>query len=226
MTQLPLCGIGLRGGLFMLGLVSMLLLVPWPVGNAPQPTQAADTQALTRLEWMRANQRGLWNVDPNEGAFLRDEVAKVKAKRALEIGTSNGYSTIWIALGARRTGGHVTTVEIDDTRAKLARENFHAAGVDSVITLVHGDALKVVPMLQGPFQFVFIDAWKSDYIKYLEMVLPMIPPGGAIVAHNSTDMHSQMLDFISRIKTDPQLKTTFVDAGPSGFSLSIKQPAE
>ncbi|MBZ5516591.1 MAG: O-methyltransferase [Acidobacteriia bacterium] len=226
MTRLASYGIGPRGGLLMLGLVSPLLFVSWPAGNAPQATQAADTQALRRLEWMRENQRGLWNVDPNEGAFLRDEVIKVKAKRALEIGTSNGYSTIWTALGARRTGGHVTTIEIDDTRAELAGENFRAAGVDSVVTLVHGDALQVVPTLRGPFEFVFIDAWKSDYLKYLEMLLPMVPPGGAIVAHNTTDMRSQMFDFINRIKADPQLKTTFVDAGPGGFSLSIKQPAK
>jgi caffeoyl-CoA O-methyltransferase len=166
----------------------------------------------------------MWNVDANEGAFLREQVVKVKAKRALEIGTSNGYSSIWIALGLRQTGGHLTTLEIDSARAKLAQENFRAAGVESLITLQHGDALEEIPKLQGPFELVFIDAWKQDNIKYLEMVLPMVPPGGVIVAHNVTNERSLMEDFIEWITTDPQLKTTFANPGPGGFSVSVKQP--
>src|SRR5439155_17567741 len=83
------------------------------------PAQASDTtenQAQARLAWMREHQTGMWNVAPSEGAFLRDEVVKVNAQRALEIGTSNGYSGIWIALGLRETGGHLITLEIDDGR--------------------------------------------------------------------------------------------------------------
>src|SRR3972149_10329550 len=113
-------------------------------------------------------------------------------------------------MGGRRAGGHLLTLEIDDAKIKLAQENFRAAGVESVITIVHGDALKEIPKLQGPFEFVFIDAWKDDYVKYLDMVLPMVPPGGIIMAHNTTNLRSSLLDFIERVKTDPQLKTTFV----------------
>ena len=182
-----------------------------------------DTPALERLEWMPKNQAGMLNVNAKEGAFLRDQVIKLNTKRALEIGTSNGYSSIWIAMGVRRTGGHLLTLEIDDAKIKLAQENFRVAGVESVITLKHGDALKEIPKLQGPFEFVFIDAWKGDYIKYLDMVLPMVPPGGVIMAHNVTNLRSSLLDFIERVKTDPQLKTTFVDPGAGGFSVSIKQ---
>ncbi|MBZ5545456.1 MAG: class I SAM-dependent methyltransferase, partial [Acidobacteriia bacterium] len=137
----------------------------------------------------------------------------------------NGYSSIWIAMGVRKTGGHLTTLEIDPVKVKLATENFRAAGVDSLITLMPGDARQTIPTLQGPYEFVFIDAWKQDYVKYLDMVLPLIPPGGVIMAHNVTDLRSQLLDFIERVKTDPQLKTTFANPGPGGFSVSIKQPA-
>jgi predicted O-methyltransferase YrrM len=216
-----------RGGsVVLLALAAALLFPLWPAESALPQSPDPDAPAMQHLQWMHDNQRGMWNVTPSEGAFLRDQVLKVKARHALEIGTSNGYSGTWIALGLRRTGGHLTTLEIDDARAKLAAENFRAAGVDSLVTLVHGDALKTIPTLQGPFEFVFIDAWKQDYIKYLEMVLPMVPPGGVIVAHNTTDLRSQMLDFIDRIKTDPQLKTTFVNPGPGGFSISIKQPGK
>lgn len=197
-----------------------------PVRACAQQAHNPDSPALERLTWMRRNQWGMMNVDANEGAFLRDQVVKVKAKRALEIGTSNGYSSIWIALGLRQTGGHLTTLEIDSARARLAQENFRAAGVESLITLRHGDALEEIPKLQGLFELVFIDAWKQDNIKYLEMVLPMVPPGGVIVAHNVTNERSLMEDFIERITTDPQLKTTFVDPGPGGFSVSVKKPAK
>lgn len=186
--------------------------------------EAVDRPALERLEWMPRNQTGMMNVDANEGAFLRDQVVKLNARRVLEIGTSNGYSTIWLAMGARRTGGHVTTLEINEARAQLARENFRAAGVEKFITLVHGDALKEIPKLQGPFELVFIDAWKQDYVKYLEMTLPRVPAGGVIVAHNTRNLRDALADFIQVVRTHPQLETQFLEVGPGGFSLSVKKP--
>ena len=205
---------------------AMLLLDPMAPGALAQEAGQADAQALDRLGWMPKNQTGMLNVNSNEGAFLRDQVIKVKAKHALEVGTSNGYSSIWIALGVRQSGGHLTTLEIDPVKVKLATENFRIVGVDSLITLMPGDALKTIPTLQGPFEFVFIDAWKQDYVKYLDMVLPLVPPGGVIMAHNVTDLRSQLLDFIERVKTDPRLKTTFAEPGPGGFSVSVKLPAK
>jgi caffeoyl-CoA O-methyltransferase len=192
-------------------------------GLAQEPG-TAEERAQARLAWMREHQRGMWNVAPSEGTFLRDEVVKVKAKHALEIGTSNGYSGIWTALGLRKTGGHLTTLEIDEGRAKLAEENFRAAGVEPLVTLERGDALELVPKLSGPFEFVFIDAGKEDYVRYLEMVLPKVPPGGVIVAHNVTDLKALLGDFIQAVQTSPELETIFVDAGPGGFSVSRKLP--
>jgi caffeoyl-CoA O-methyltransferase len=173
---------------------------------------------------MRQHQGNLWNVSPAEGAFLRDLAAKVRAKRALEIGTSNGYSTIWITMGLRSTSGHLLTLEIDEGRARLAQENFRAAGVSALVTLKLGDALEEIPELQGPFEFVFIDAAKQDYVQYLNLVLPMVPPGGVIVAHNVTDLRDELLDFIRAVQTNSQLKTTIENPGPAGFSVSYKLP--
>jgi predicted O-methyltransferase YrrM len=205
-------------------LTGLIALLFWPALLLPAWGETPDGRAHDWLTWMPENQMGMSNVDANEGAFLRGHVIKVNAKGALEIGTSNGYSSIWIALGLHQTGGHLTTLEINAAKAKLAEENFRAAGVDSLITLKQGDALKEIPKLQGPFQFVFIDAWKRDYVQYLEMVLPMVSPGGVIVAHNTTNLRSELLDFIERVKTHPQLKTTLADPGPGGFSVSIKLP--
>lgn len=190
-----------------------------------QANSDPDAIAKARLAWMREKQGNLWNVNADEGAFLRGLVEKVHAKRALEVGTSNGYSSIWIAMGLRRTGGHLQTLEIDPGRARLAGENFRAAGVDSLVTLKLGDARKEIPALSGPFDFVFIDAWKQDYVLYLDDVLPKVRPGGVIVAHNVTDLRDELQDFIHAVQTNPQLKTTIENPGPGGFSVSYKLPA-
>jgi len=213
---------GLDG--FLLAVCSILLFcsVPACAQHANDPVALA----LERLAWMPKNQPGMLNINANEGAFLRDQVIAAKPKRALEIGTSNGYSAIWIALGLHQTNGHLTTLEIDGAKVKLARENFRAAGVESLITLQPGDALKEIPQLSGLFEFVFIDAWKHDYVKYLDMVLPLVPPGGVIVAHNVTNQRAELQDFIDRVESDPRLKTTIADPGPGGFSVSVKQPSK
>jgi predicted O-methyltransferase YrrM len=182
-----------------------------------------DDQTQKRLVWMRENQTGMWNISPREGLYLYNLVVKHHLKRGLEIGTSNGYSGIWIASGMRATGGHLLTLEIDGDRAQLARENFQAAGVERYVTLERGDALQAIPKLTGPFDFVFMDADKSDYVRYLQMVLPLVPNGGVIVAHNVSDMADELHDFIEQVKTDPELKTTFAEPGPGGFSVSIKR---
>jgi predicted O-methyltransferase YrrM len=140
------------------------------LGGGPAVSEAG---ILAVLDDMDRNQRqGMMNVSPSDGALLRILAASTRVHRALEIGTSNGYSGIWTALGLRENGGKLITVEIDARRAALARENFRRAGVGDTIELVEGDALKKVPELEGPFDLVFIDAWKGDYVRYLDMVYP------------------------------------------------------
>ena len=202
-------------------LMAAFFLLAFPIGTPAQDGE--DSQALARLKWMRQKEGNLWNVNAEEGAFLRSLVEKVHAREALEIGTSNGYSSIWVGTGLRKEGGHLLTLEIDEGRAKLARANFSAAGLDSVITLKLGDALVEVPKLHGPYDFVFIDAWKPDYVKYLNMVIPLVRTGGVIVAHNVTGLEDELTDFIHAVKTNPQLKTEIENPGPGGFSVSYKR---
>ena len=203
-------------------LCAMALIVS-PLGALKAQSGDDPDQAKDRLEWMREHQQGMWNISPREGLYLYNLVNKRHLKHGLEIGTSNGYSSIWIASALQSTGGHLLTLEIDEERAQLARDNFKAAGVESIVTLERVDALEEIPKLKGPFDFVFIDAAKSDYVRYLEMVMPLVPANGVIVAHNVKDMASSLEDFIKRVKTDPNLKTTIVDPGPGGFSVSIKR---
>ena len=180
----------------------------------------SDKDVEVYLESMRAPGRFYANVDTAEGAWLRDLARSVQARRALEIGTSTGYSGIWIAMALRQNGGSLITLEINQRRHGQALENFRATGLGAFIEARLGNALEEVPKIEGPFDFVFIDANKPDYLRYYEMVLPKVRRGGVIVAHNVDNLPRQMSDFLARIKSDPKVRTEFANPGTQGFSVS------
>ena len=198
----------------------MMMAAPLVLVAQNKPTRQ---QVLDHLAKMRATERGMMNVAPSEGEYLSGLVKKLQAKRVLELGTSNGYSGIWFALGLRETGGKLLTLDIDEGRRSLALKNFKITGMDDIIESRLGDALKMLTTLQGPFELVFIDAWKPDYKKSLDLTLPMVPSGGIIAAHNVDSHPQEMVDFLEAIKTHPQLKTEFVKVGPAGLSVSWKK---
>jgi predicted O-methyltransferase YrrM len=213
----PVTALWLGAALAFLTLLGVAL--PLTAQQAAKP----DERVLERLEWMQQNEGNLWNITAEEGAFLRDLVVKVKAQRALELGTANGYSGMWIALGLRQTGGRLITMEIDQGRARLAQENFRAAGLAPLVTVARGDALQEIPKVPDPLDFVFIDVWKQGYIPCLKLVLPKVRPGGVIVAHNVTNLRDELADFIHEVTTNPQLKSSIENPGPGGFSVSYKR---
>ena len=178
---------------------------------------------MRHLEKMRAEQKGMMNVAPAEGEHLKGLVTQLGAKRVLEIGTSNGYSGIWLALGLRETGGKLITLDIDEGRYRLAQKNFKTTGVAPLIDSRLTDALKELSQLDGPFDLVFIDAWKADYPKYLEIILPKVRSGGIVAAHNVDSHREELADFIDTIKNHPELETQFVRKGRAGLSVSVKK---
>jgi len=193
-----------------------------PQGQAPLPANEQEKKILSVLEDMDRNQsRGMMNVPMEDGRILRLLTEAVGAKHVVEIGTSNGYSGIWFCLAMRTTGGKLTTHDIDEGRASLARENFKRAGVDNMVTLVMGDAHETIAKLKGPIDVVFIDADKPGYTDYLNKLLPLVRPGGLILAHN-VNMGSQMQDFIKAITTDPNLETVF-DGQGQDLSVTLKK---
>lgn len=202
---------------------AMLLVLVIPFAAFAQKTGPSRQQILEHLTRMRATEKGMMNVAPPEGEYLSNLVKKLNARRVLEIGTSNGYSGIWLALGLRETDGKLITLDIDEGRRSLALKNFRATGVDDIVDSRLGDALKIILTLKGPFELVFIDAWKPDYKKYLEMTLPLVPSGGVIAAHNVDSHPDEMQDFLQEIKTNPQLRTEFVKVGTAGLSISHKK---
>lgn len=190
---------------------------------APIPGSEAEKKILGVLNDMFQNQRrGMMNVSPADGRLLRLLTEAVGAKHVVEIGTSNGYSGIWFCLALRTTGGKLTTHDIDEGRASLARENFKRAGVADIVTLVMGDAHETVKKLKEPIDILFLDADKPGYIDYLNKLLPLVRPGGLILAHN-TSMGRQMQDYITAITTNPNLDTLFVDREGAGIGVTLKK---
>jgi predicted O-methyltransferase YrrM len=161
-------------------------------------------------------------VSEEDGRFLRLMVASNRAKRAVEIGGANGYSAIWIGLGLRETGGHLTSIEFDPARAKRAAANVHRAGLDALVTIVAGDAFVEIPKVAGNVDFVFLDAWKRDYKRFLDLMLPRMGPGALFLAHNVVNKQDEMRDFISAIRDNPVLFTAIVSPSGEGMSISYK----
>jgi len=161
-------------------------------------------------------------VSEEDGRFLRVMVTSSRATTALEIGSARGYSAIWIGLGLRETGGHLTTIEFDPERARLADANIRKAGLGDVVTVISGDAFARIPKLGGEFDFVFLDAWKRDYKRFFDLVQPRLRKGGVFLAHNVVNKQSEMLDFLTAIQTSPAFLTSIVIPGSEGMSVSVK----
>lgn len=123
-------------------------------------------------------------VTPMVGNFLNLLVRIAGAKRVLEIGTAIGYSTIWLARGAKETGGHVFTIDMNKDRLARARDNIALAGLSGQVTALEGDARKILKTLAAEFDFVFIDAAKGEYLEYLQLIYPLIALGGVLVVDN------------------------------------------
>jgi caffeoyl-CoA O-methyltransferase len=124
------------------------------------------------------------NVPEADGKLLYNIVLENKYKKALEIGTSTGRSGIYIAWALSKTGGKLITIEIDEGRYEEAVANFKEAGLNEYIDARLADAHELVPELDGPFDFVFIDADKNWYTNYAKAVITKLEPGGCIAAHN------------------------------------------
>lgn len=165
------------------------------------------------------------NVPEVDGRLLHDLIIKNKYTKALEIGTSTGYSSIWIAWALSKTGGKLITVEIDESRYRKARENFEKAGLSDYIDARLADAHELVPKLKGPFDFVFSDADKGWYKNYFEAVAPKLTVGGCLATHNVSDRKGVGFNLESYVKYLKSLKnfdTTF-DYRGAGVAISYKK---
>jgi len=187
------------------------------------PKDDRERNILAVLDDMDQNQRrGSMSVPEQDGRILRLLVESLGAKHVVEVGTSIGYSGVWMGLGLLRTGGKLTTFEIDEGRAAQARANFKRAGLDGVITIVMGDAHETVRQLHDPIDLLFLDADKEGYLDYLNKLLPLLRPGGLVVAHN---MNLRQADprYVKAITSRPELETVFLNLETSGLGVTMKK---
>jgi caffeoyl-CoA O-methyltransferase len=158
------------------------------------------------------------NVPAIDGRMLRVLTESTNAKQILEIGASTGISALWFSLALENTGGRLITLEIDPRRAALARSHFTKAGVDGLVTLLEGDAHQNVTKVKGPVDIVFIDAEKDGYVDYLSKVLPLVRPGGLILAHNV----NMVPDYVKTVTANPALETVFYMEG-NQLAITLKK---
>jgi predicted O-methyltransferase YrrM len=165
------------------------------------------------------------NVASSDGQALYDLIIQNNYTKALEIGTSTGHSGIWIAWALSKTGGKLITIDIDEERYKEALANFKEAGVSEYIDARLEDAHKLVPELEGPFDFVFCDADKYWLTNYIKAVLPKLEKGGCFTAHNVSDLNSMsgIAELMKFIENEPTLKTEYARNSRAGISISYKK---
>ena len=212
---------------FITGMAISVLFVGTltPVSAQSQQTsRALDAKVEKFLNENRGHWHD-WNVPYEDGKVLFNVIIKNNYTRALEIGTSTGHSSIWIAWALSKTGGKLITIEIDEGRYKTALKNFKKAGVEGLIDARLADAHQLVKELKGPFDFVFSDADKEWYAQYFKDLEPKLVVGGCFTAHNVTDGFGGTKEFLDYIKGLPNYQTTIDRSTSSGISISYKKSA-
>jgi len=188
------------------------------VENPPVDERYEEKRILAVLDRMVKSHETYLSVPAQDGKALRLLTEATDAKNVVEIGTSTGYSGLWLCLALQRTGGHLTTFEIDQQRASMAREHFKEAGVEKMVTIIEGDAHEQVAKLKGPIDLAFIDADKSGYVDYLTKLLPLVQPGGLILAHNV----EMVPDYVKAVTSRADLETIFYMEG-GGLGVTLKK---
>lgn len=154
----------------------------------------------------------LRQVPPEVGRFLALLAASSPPGSCLEIGTSAGYSTLWLALACREVGKRVTTFELLENKARLASETFAEAGVEDVVTLVVGDALRHLGAYTQ-VAFCFLDAEKEQYVDLYDALVPNLVPGGLLIADNVISHRAALEPFVQKALGDPRVDALVVPIG-------------
>ncbi|NML16867.1 O-methyltransferase [Azohydromonas caseinilytica] len=169
--------------------------------------------------------RRMLNITRDTGELLSVLVRAMAARRVLEIGTSNGYSTLWLAEAARATGGRVTTVEYAPYKAELAARNFERAGLSDVITLVRDDAGALLRRTaDAAFDLVFLDSERGEYVGWWAELRRVLRPGGLLVVDNAVSHAQEMAPFAALLREDTLFTTSLVPVG-NGELLAVKGTA-
>ncbi len=192
--------------------------------TGPQPSRSDPSRTRKILDEMESKIGRYWSTPRTDARFLNLLVKATRAVNVLDVGTSLGYSAIWMGLALQETGGRLTTIEIDRGRHALAQRNVRDAGLAGRITLIRGDAHRELAGLRGPFDFVFLDADKDGQMDYFKKLFPKkLAPGAIIAVHNAISEAGEMKDYTDMIGRRPDFDTVIVSTTMSdGICLSYR----
>lgn len=176
---------------------------------------------LETLAELEKTQTDFWNISRATGNFLNMLVKIAKCKSGLEIGTSNGYSGLWLGWAFKENGGKLTTIEFWEKRQCIAREHFKNCGIEDVINPIIGSATDILKEWTEPLDFVFIDANKGQYIEFFELVDKFLVKGGVLTADNITSHSEKVKPFVDKIMTDERYQVEILDL-PAGLLVAYK----
>lgn len=189
------------------------------------PAEQDKTSREFREQFIKNFNRTGMDTAIGDAMMLRILVETGRCKRGVEVGSYKGFGAINMGIAFERTGGHLYTLEIDPRRVRDCRENFQKVGLEKTVTSIEGDALRTIPTLEGEFDFLFLDALKRDYLKYLKLMEPKLKPGAVIVADNVIQSAREMRDFLDYIQNSPDYDTVIIRASmekADGMSISYK----
>ena len=172
---------------------------------------------------LEQTQKQFWNISRTTAEFIYNLIVDFNAQNVIEVGTSNGYSGIWIAKALSRTGGKLTTIEFYDKRLNIAKENFKHCAVDGIIETKQGDAATILEYLPSDYKcdIAFIDANKAQYIKFFELIEPHLNVGGYILADNVISHAPKVQTFLDSINNNPNYENVVLPL-PAGLSMGKK----
>lgn len=165
------------------------------------------------------------NTTPGDARFLRIMIVAAQCKRGVEVGTATGYGALLMGMAFERTGGHLFTIDIDPKMVAAAREHIEKMDLTDSVTVLEGDALKVMPELEGKYDFVFIDALKKDYFNYFKAIAPKLQPGAVIIADNVIRFKDEMKDFLDFMENDPHFDMQIIQCSEEkgdGMAVIVK----
>lgn len=182
-----------------------------------------DELTLEISEELEKTQHDFWNIAHQTAEFISMLIKISGVKNVLEIGTSNGYSALWIADALKSAGnnGHLTTIEFYEKRQCIARDNIEKCGLSDFVTFKQGRALEILANLDFVPDLVFIDANKSEYIQYFDLLKDKLPKGAIILADNVVSHASKVADFLEEIKNDTRYQSEVLDL-PAGLLMAYK----
>ena len=176
-------------------------------------------QVLHEIE-SQAEAKGWPIIGPEKGAVLVDVIRQHKPKRILELGALVGYSSVLMAANLEE-GGQVVSIEIDPVRIEESRETQRRAGLADRCVIVQGDALEMIPKVEGPWDMLFLDAVKVDYLNYLKLAEPSLAPGAVVVADNVKLFANEIAPYLDYVRGSDRYESSYHEFGDDAVEVSV-----